>query len=348
MYHLDKGRLPKKGRSAVVELELLRGGERFLVESHEVSGRGTAEAVRIELAAQSPEVRRDLLALSRAEFRGNLGLVVRLDGREVDRLPFQDVLDYDRLMRREAAAPLASATAPLTTEECENQCHSDYNLCIFTTPSCQGTRYCPQCEEQLNSCIGSCYAPTCSRDLCLTCGLPFTWTDDDGDTVPDRLEYQLAHHFFPNILLQYFSRDLEPSYLYRNWTLPFTVNPVQQGACDQDKECLEIRYSTAYAEDHGDPDLGGASGHHGDAELYAALVQRTTTWSTASTSVTYWQMVRDFTAAHWNTLGDSSRYGAYGNCPKTNCSTYNYDEAACTSSGFCSWQRELCYGTHDY
>ena len=345
LYHLDKSKLPRKGRSAVVEIEVLRGGERFLLERHEISGRAV-EASRIELAAQSPEVRRDLLALSRAEHRGNLVMVVRLDGQEIDRLPFQDAVDYDRLMRREASPPLASATAPLTTQECENQCHSNYNRCIFTTPSCQGMGYCPQCEEQLNRCIGSCNVPACSTDLCLTCGLPFTWTDDDGDTVPDRLEYQLAHHFFPNILLQYLDKDLAPSYLFRNWTLPFTVNPVRQGACDQDKECLEIRYGTAYTQDYGDPDLGGYSGHHGDGEFYAALVQRTTTWSTASTSVSYWQMVRDFTAAHWNTPGDSSRYGAYGNCPKS-CSPYNNDEAGCTNSGWCSWQRELCYGTGD-
>ncbi|HKI06517.1 MAG TPA: hypothetical protein VKK31_31365 [Thermoanaerobaculia bacterium] len=354
VYHLEKSLLPRKGRS-VVELELLRGGERFLMESHEVARRGTETTMRIELAAQSPEVRQELLALDRAELPGTLVLVVRLDGREIERLPFHDVIGYDRLLRREASVParkslappsqLGSISAAETVQDCENRCNTNYNTCIFTTPSCQGMDWCPQCEDQLNSCLGGCIA--CQTDYCLTCGLPFTWTDDDADTVPDRLEYSLAHQFFPNILLQHFDKDLQPSYFYNNWTVPFTVNRVTQGFCDQDKECLEIRYGTAYKEDYGDNILG-ISGHHGDGEFYAALVQRTTDWTTASTSATYWQMVRDFTAAHWNTSGDSSRYGAYGKCPVI-CSSYNSNEQGCTAnSKWCSWQRSLCYGIADY
>lgn len=342
VYNLSKGKLPKKGKS-VVELELLLKGERYLVESHEIARSGTVDPVRIELAAQSPEVRQQLLALNRTELPRNLVLVVRLDGREIDRLPLNDVLGYDRLLRQEAK-PTAPARKS-ATEDCENQCHSDYNLCIFTTPSCQGMDWCPQCEEELNSCLAGC-SFTCSQDLCLTCGLPFTWADDDGDTVLDRLEFNLAHQFFPNILLQHFDKDLQPSYFFNDWTIPFTVNRVTQGFCDQDKECLEIRYGIAYREDYGDNILG-ISGHHGDGEFYAALVQRTTDWVTASTNVSSWQMIRDFTAAHWNTSGDSSRYGAYGQCPPP-CSSYNRNQQGCAAnSQWCDWQRSLCYGTGD-
>jgi hypothetical protein len=350
VYHLGQTALPKAGKS-VVELEVLRKGETFLVESHSLARGGTAPTVPIALAAGTPEVRRELLALSRTELRSTLELVVRVDGKVVERLPFRDVLDYDRLLRADKpagpvarSAPLKSLSSPATAEDCENQCYNDYDMCRFTTPSCQGLDWCPQCEDQLNTCLLNCpISNPCTTDLCLTCGLPFTWTDDDADVVPDRLEYYLAHQFFPNILLQRFEHDLSVAYVYKNWAMPFTVQPVYQGMCDQDKECLEIRYGTAYTQDYGDNILG-ISSHFGDNEFYVALVQRTTDWATASTSASYWRMIRDFTAAHWSTDGDSSRYGAYGHCPPP-CGAYANDEQSCTAnSKWCSWSRSLCYG----
>jgi hypothetical protein len=77
--------------------------------------------------------------------------------------------------------------------------------------------------------------------------------------------------------------------------------------CDEDYECLEIRYGIAYFYDHGLVITACLLGfctsevvgeHGGDSEFYAALVRRTTPYATAQTSATSWQLIRDFTAAH--------------------------------------------------
>jgi hypothetical protein len=86
----------------------------------------------------------------------------------------------------------------------------------------------------------------------------------------------------------------------------------QVGVCSGDFQCLEIRFGLAYIEDFGDSIFAG---HAGDSEFYALIVSRTQAWSVAQASSGYWQMIRDFTAAHWGTSVDSSVYGAYGACP---------------------------------
>jgi hypothetical protein len=149
----------------------------------------------------------------------------------------------------------------------------------------------------------------------------------------DPLEYDLAHRFFPNIWLQAFS-DLEASYLYQHKPLPYMVTPYQGGAsCDEEYECLEIRYGIAYFEDFGlplpicvpfacPPVVGD---HVGDSEFYAVLVQRTTPYSTAKTDPASWQLIRDFTAAHQGATGDSSRVGVYGPSPSPSPSSCSPD-----------------------
>lgn len=198
--------------------------------------------------------------------------------------------------------------------------------------------------ETSSSCSADCGPPpTCTPDTCSTCSQP-AFGDYDSDAVPDRLEYDLAHKFFPSILLQTFSDDLNQTYLYRNKAIPYTVTsgPVT-GICNESYKCLEIRYGTAYFNDI------GAEGHAGDSELYAALVMRTTSWSGAQGDADQWQLIRDFTAAHWKAGwgSDSSRLGAYGHC-SPNCRAWDDDETSCHAHAFdgegCSWMFGWCTG----
>ena len=73
-------------------------------------------------------------------------------------------------------------------------------------------------------------------------------------------------------------------------------------------------------------------------------MRRTTAWSAASGYSGYWQMIRDFTAAHWNDTGDSSRYGAYGGCPPY-CHNWDNSQSSCqANSNHCQWFGGLCSG----
>ena len=128
-------------------------------------------------------------------------------------------------------------------------------------------------------------------DVCTNCARPPLAEDRDADGIPDRLEYDLAHHFFPAIQLQWPYEDRDESYLVRGKAMPYTVEPLAPtGVCDDKFECLEIRYGIAYFNDHGDDVFGG--GHPGDSEFYAALVRRTASWSVAQHDVAHWTMIR--------------------------------------------------------
>lgn len=208
------------------------------------------------------------------------------------------------------------------------------------------------CANQFYSCDAACPQPTaadicsgCTADFCSSCHRPQSGVDGDGDGVPDQLEYDLAHKFFPTILLQGFDDDLEESYLYHGKAIPFLVQPLgPRSVCDESMECLEIKYGVAYFNDTGDT-IFGISSHRGDSEFYAVLVQRTASWSTAQTSPGSWQMIRDFTAAHWRAdKGESSRFGAYGYCAPY-CHAYDNDEQSCwANSDYCSWFGGFCSG----
>lgn len=189
----------------------------------------------------------------------------------------------------------------------------------------------------------------CTLDTCGSCQRPAAGTDLDGDGVPDMLEHDLAHKFFPAIRLQGFADDLDEAYLYRGRATPYTVDPFVPSSastvCMEAYECLEIRYGIAYFKDTGDT-IFGITGHPGDSEFFAALVRRTASWSSARGSTTYWQMIRDFTAAHWGSgSGESSRYGAYGHC--STCLTYSYDPIGCHAQGGCGYVAGQCFGDVD-
>jgi hypothetical protein len=253
--------------------------------------------------------------------------------------------------------------APATAQYC-----GDY-ICDYgeewCATDCGGSSYCgdyicsPELGEDRYSCTTDCvcgdgicsygedgfYCPddcgTCVADTCTSCGQP-VFGDYDGDSVPDKLEYDLAHKFFPNILLQTAGDDRDEAYLYNGKAIPFTVHagPVS-GICNESMKCLEIRYGTAYFNDI------GWQGHTGDSEFYAALVIRTTSWSSAQLDANQWQLTRDFTAAHWKSPGDSSRYGAYGNC-SPNCHAWDNSYETCSAHAFdgrgCRWMEGWCTG----
>lgn len=189
--------------------------------------------------------------------------------------------------------------------------------------------------------------PVCTPDSCTSCGRPASG-DADSDTVPDSLEYDLAHRFFPTIYLQGADYDINVSYLHRGLSIPYTVQPLTGAMCDEDRECLEIRYGIAYSYDFGDnqwwirtftPDHP----HQGDSEFYAVLLQRTASWAIAGADSNAWQLIRDFTAAHWTETTDSSRMVSYGYCPPQ-CS--GFAEGGCLSRSQCHWFAGFCIGSY--
>ncbi|MCP4659522.1 MAG: hypothetical protein GY856_29300 [bacterium] len=236
----------------------------------------------------------------------------------------------------------AERFAAKAAADCESACYLDYQECYFFDPVCPGEEFCAVCEDEYQWCLEGCQQ-TCFTDVCTSCNRPAAVDDEDGDQVPDRLEYDLAHQFFPHIMLQHQHEDLNQAYLHSDHAIPYTVAPLTAGICNEDRECLEIRYGIAYHYDFGDDNPIIPGDHLGDSEFYTALVMRTTSWSTASTSASSWQLIRDFTAAHWGVIGDSSRVGAYGHC-FTPCQLWDQDGDECRSHSACGWFPGLCTG----
>lgn len=201
--------------------------------------------------------------------------------------------------------------------------------------------------ESTWTCPTDCPPPPCTPvfDSCDNCFRPGTGVDDDHDGIPDRLEYDLVDRFFPSIMLQSAS-DRDQSYAFSSVSLPFTAQPFSDPYfCNDPLECLEIRMPILYFRDDGFSFLGLFS-HLGDSEFYVALVRRTTVWTIARNSASYWHLIRDFTAAHKGTIGDSSRMGAYGFCAEQ-CQLFDNDSATCISNGGCAWYSEMCTGGLD-
>lgn len=159
---------------------------------------------------------------------------------------------------------------------------------------------------------------TSQPDTCFNCERPPYGHDIDEDDVDDRLEYDLAHRFFPNVIMNSASDKYE-TYLYNGHASPYTAAPLPSVmGCAYDETdpddgpmCLEIRYAIAYHYDFGSPSacigLVGCLGEHpGDSEFYAAVVRRRTDWASAQDDAGNWLMFGGFTAAHWGTGFDRS------------------------------------------
>jgi hypothetical protein len=230
---------------------------------------------------------------------------------------------------------------------------NEYNCRTDCIPAVCGDGYCDASENQ-SSCYADCAPPpppTCLSGTCASCVRPGT-EDSEPDGLPDQLEHDLAYQFFPAILLQWADKDLLQSYACVNPSLPYVAHPVRFGVCDEDLECMEIRYGIAYRQDI------GPQGHLGDSEIYSVILQRNAPWSTASTNIASWQMIRDFTSAHWGTgLGDFSSVGAFGYCAQ-GCGRWDDDQQGCYDHpeceffpGQCSGQSSQlgtsCYQLHD-
>ncbi len=201
-------------------------------------------------------------------------------------------------------------------------------ICHTTTIPRETPQNCPE------DCGGGA-PPSCVTDTCLngSCSRPAAAADADLDGVKDRLEFDLAHQFFPSTLLQWQIEDLNEAYLFKGRSTPFVVQPYFNGAipplCDQIGECLEIRWGMAFFEDHGD----GGGAHQGDSEMYAALLRRDPASTIPADDPAAWQMIRDFTSAHWGDAWfESSRVAAYGFCQSCSETT---DLAACDARSSC-------------
>lgn len=151
------------------------------------------------------------------------------------------------------------------------------------------------------------------RDICTNCTPPGRNDDKDKDGIPDLLEYDLAHKYFPNVMVYGDKYDLQQSYLKNGYATPFLVQRIGGGQCGNDNQmkCLEIRLGITFIMDAGDDALGGYGSHIGDSEMYMAVVKRNGTWSQAKDNANEWQIIRDFTTAHWGTPGEDSKMKAY-------------------------------------
>jgi hypothetical protein len=253
------------------------------------------------------------------------------------------------------ALPRAAHAICTSTEDCPYPKECINNFCKLPTEAtcssaCTTSTACSTTcmnggVQQTCGQYGVCI-PTCTTDTCGSCAAPASGVDTDADGIPDRLEYDLAYKYFPTIWLQHYDTDLSESYVYSGKAIPFMVRPYgpSGSVCNEALKCLEIRYGTAYFNDRGDPTFG--LGHFGDSEMYAALVVRTTLWPVASSDPTSWQMIRDFTAAHWRDTADSSRVGEYSYCPPQ-CSAWSNDETACRNNGRCIYFPGFCTGGVD-
>jgi archaellum component FlaF (FlaF/FlaG flagellin family) len=232
------------------------------------------------------------------------------------------------------------AMATCTTQE---TCRANYYKCYFG-PGCGSlSNFCPWCEDQYQLCLQA-HTQSPFVDTCTSCARPASG-DADSDGIPDALEYDLAHRFFPNLWLQGYDYDLSVAYPYLGYPFPYSVQPYTGDLCDEDHECLEIRYGIAYTWDFGDNNVIINTfidhPHEGDSEFYAVLIQRTAPWASASADSQAWQLIRDFTSAHWGSLTDSSRMVSYGYCPPE-CS--GLGATACRSHSQCGWFSGLCTG----
>ena len=201
--------------------------------------------------------------------------------------------------------------------------------------------------ENATNCPVDCGSGTdCLIDTCDNgaCSEPTTGVDSDYDGLPDLLEYQLAHKFFPTTLLQWHDEDRSESYLFRSRSTPYTMIPYYHDTeCVGDRACIEVRYGITFFYDHGDT-AADLYEHVGDSETYAALLRRRPEYANATDDPKGWELIRDFTSAHWGeTYSDSSVVGAYGSCPEP-CGAFDNDPAACNAHSTCRATPGSCSG----
>lgn len=220
-------------------------------------------------------------------------------------------------------------------------------VCTCGNGICDGSETTANCEEDCPECATGGTDP---YGCGYSCTKPAAGEDRDNDLIPDQLEYLLAHKFFPDMMASWTVPDRDQFYANPGTTIPysarFLASLTKFGPCSPAKMCIQIIYGMAYKWDCGDDPsptaCDGVGGHLGDSEFYIAVLKRTTDWTTAKTRPSAWQLIADFTSAHFGTDSpvpfcgaDSSVLGRYGGVPKSCFSTYGYDATACLADGDC-------------
>jgi hypothetical protein len=250
----------------------------------------------------------------------------------------------------------ASCSQPccVTTAGPQVSCYNQiYNCsakvaCTCGNGVCDGAENSKNCYKDCPECVN----PGTSATSCgYSCNKPAATEDRDADGIPDQLEYLLAHKFFPDLKAVYPVSDQQQFYLRGpsiNSTVPYSAHfpriAFKTGPCSASRDaCIEIIYGMAYHFDCGawpNNTCSGLNAHLGDSEFYIVVARRTTAWTTAKTRPVDWQLIGDFTSAHY--LGDSGLCSAdssaivrYG-IPGKDCrSVYGSDAARCTADWEC-------------
>jgi hypothetical protein len=214
--------------------------------------------------------------------------------------------------------------------------------CTCGNGVCDGSETTANCEKDCPECHN---AGTDPNGCGYSCSRPGSTDDRDVDGVPDQLEYLLAHKFFPNLWARWDISDKQQFYANapQTSTVPYSVRfqkiVPKTGPCSTASNmCIEIVYGMAYHRDCGDNPNNGCSGinnHLGDSEFYILLLKRTVAWDTAKTRPSSWQLIGDFTSAHFGTSTDSSSVARYGVALKSCFGLYGYDANRCMADLEC-------------
>jgi len=108
----------------------------------------------LEVLGDQPEARADI-ERRLTDGAKNAALVVRVDGKQYQRLTWDQVLAASRaVMRTEPFSVQATALTP--QQQCSQRCDEEYNLCLQTCEPYSGPNACWDCPTQLQACSNFC------------------------------------------------------------------------------------------------------------------------------------------------------------------------------------------------
>jgi hypothetical protein len=154
-----------------IEILVQVDGRPFSSETLSVE-RGKAAGAVLGLLMARPDLRNQVDQWGRS---GDRQVVVKvlLEGRELQRLSYKDLVQGDQRIRRASFGVLdaevtlnvfkpPSPRSPghlsiLTSASCEDACEEDRESCYGET--CPGLRSCPECDDLYDACVNSCSPP---------------------------------------------------------------------------------------------------------------------------------------------------------------------------------------------